>query len=889
MQNKRYPGVRPFETADKDLFFGRERDVHDLSVLITLEKLVVLFGKSGYGKSSLINAGIIPHLKEIEEEGMPFAPIVVRLGNYSGEETNITPIEKVLAGLYAVSLNTKSEPNLGINVSQEPNPKILDSAFMENLVAERSLWYHFKQRQTLGNPRYLLIFDQFEEFFTYPVVQQETFKAQLAELLYSDMPQQVREATPNFDKAQRLFLSKPLDVKVLFSIRADRMSQLGKLKDKLPAILHKCFELKGLSESQAQESIEKPAQKQGDYITPPFTYSPEALRLMLKKLGENKQQLQNSGIEAFQLQILCEYLEEEVSKGRVSQNRVEPEHFEDKIEMIYEGYYQRLLDKLPKKTANTAQRMIEESLIFNDAQTGESRRLSMDSDILVQRYSGKGVTHETLRILENAFLLRREANTMGGFSYEVSHDTLVGPILRMKNERLSWESQRRLLGIIGVMMLILAIVTGVVFYFYKLKGEAVIAKDEALRLRNVSLKKADSLNMALKEIGAQKDSIDKQQRLTEFALGQLEDASAQIAALLVDDSKKMIYEIRYDMALEKLRAALPLKSKKNDVLKGLLELAFFYNEAGQYQQARGIVENVLLFCAVTRDKALPNKPTRFALNEIIKSMDPIWYDSLKLKYYPQMIDVKGGAFCFGSIASVEKCDTNLFYLATVDNFRIARTETTVWQYFLYATATGRKMEKPSWGWAGDNPVVNISWYEAIAYIVWLNKQYGKEQVYALNIPPDPNELDNSQRLNWKKVVKWDAKGYRLPTEIEWEYAARGGINGNKYIYSGSDNIGSSGWFKFNSDNRTQKVGIKIKNSLGIADMSGNAYEWCWNWTDPLSPTDSRRMQAPKEGQYPVLRGGSWNFLSEESKILSKGSENPKAKSDFIGFRVIFSL
>jgi len=889
MENKRYPGVRPFETADKDLFFGREHDVHRLSVLITLEKLVVLFGKSGYGKSSLINAGIIPHLKGIEEEDMHVAPIVVRLGSYSGEETKTTPIEKVLAGLYAYSLNKKSEPNVEINVSQESNPKMLDSAFLGNLVSEQSLWYHFKRRQTFGNARYLLIFDQFEEFFTYPVVQQEIFKTQLAELLYSDMPQSVRAATPNLDKAQRRFLSEPLDVKVLFSIRADRMSQLDKLKDKLPAILHKCFELKGLSESQAQEAIEKPAQKQGDYSTPPFTYSPEALRLMLKKLGENKQHLQNTGIEAFQLQILCEYLEEEVSKGRVSKNRVEPAHFEDKIEVIYEGYYQRLLDKLPKKTAKTAQRMIEESLIFNDVQTGESRRLSMDSDILVQRYTGKGVTHETLHVLENAFLLRREANNMGGFSYEVSHDTLVGPIFRMKNERVAWENQRRLVRIIGVMVLALAIVTGVVLYFYKLKGDAVIAQNEALRLRNVSLKKADSLNLALKEIGIQKDSIDKQQQLTEFALGQLEGASAQIASLLVKDSEKMIYELRYDLALEKLRAALPLKSRKPDIIKGLLELAFFYTEAGQYQQARGIVENVLLFRAVTRDKALPNKPTRSALNEIIESMDPIWYDSLKLKYYPQMIDVKGGAFCFGSIASVEKCDTNLFYLERVDNFRIARTETTVWQYFLYATATGRKLERPSWGWAGDNPVVNISWYEAIAYIVWLNKQLGKEQVYALNIPPDPNELDNSQRLNWKKVVKWDAKGYRLPTEIEWEYVARGGINENRYTYSGSDNIDPSSWFKFNSDNRTQKVGTKIKNSLGIADMSGNAYEWCWNWTDPLSPTDSRRMQAPKEGQYPVLRGGSWNFLAEESKILSKGSENPKAKSDFIGFRVMLSL
>jgi len=441
MQKKRYPGVRPFETADKDLFFGRERDVQDLSVLITLEKLVVLFAKSGYGKSSLVNAGIIPHLTKSEDLDMPIVPIIVRLGSYSGEETSTTPVQKVLAGLYSDLYKTNSESNIEIDISQKPDYKISDSKFLEKLITDESLWYHFKRQQTRGDLRYLLIFDQFEEFFTYPIVQQESLKSQLAELLYIDMPQLVREAAQNLENAKRRFLSKSLDVKVLFAIRADRMSQLDNLKDKLPAILHKRYELKGLSKVQAQEAIEKPAQKQGDYHTSPFTYSPQALRLILEKLGESKQNVQNTGIEAFQLQILCEYLEGEVVAGRIFQNRIEPEHFADKIEAIYEGYYQRLLDKLPEEVSKAAQRLIEESLIFSDDKTGESRRLSVDSDALVQRHSHLGITHETLRALENAFLLRREANSIGGFSYEVSHDTLVKPIVNARELRLTEEAR----------------------------------------------------------------------------------------------------------------------------------------------------------------------------------------------------------------------------------------------------------------------------------------------------------------------------------------------------------------------------------------------------------------------------------------------------------------
>jgi len=418
---KRYPGIRPFETSDKDIFFGRDRDIQDLSTLLTLERLVVLFGKSGYGKSSLLNAGLIPWLQDhIDPEEPSLIPLVIRLGSYI-EKTSLSPVESMLK-----RVAEKMYPNEEVD-------------FLNEYLPEDSLWHSFKRSTPYPTIvegkgiRFLLIFDQFEEFFTYPLVQQDIFKAQLADLLYTDIPQILREAAPRLSPTQRRFLAEPLDIRILFAIRADHISYLDSLKDKLPTILHKRFEIKRLSEQQAKEAIEKPSQQLGDYASPIFEYSPEALKMIFQKLGENQlSKEQSRGIEAFQLQILCEYLEGEVIAGKILNNRILPNHFYDKIDAIYEGYYQRLLDKLLPPIAKAAQHLIEESLIFIGEQNSEPRRLSVDADVLVQRHRYEGITYETLQVLENAFLLRREPNSVGGFNYELSHDTLIRAILSTK-------------------------------------------------------------------------------------------------------------------------------------------------------------------------------------------------------------------------------------------------------------------------------------------------------------------------------------------------------------------------------------------------------------------------------------------------------------------------
>lgn len=426
----RYPGVRPFETIDRDVFFGRDRDRDDLLGLIVLEKLVVLFGKSGYGKSSLLNAAVLPAL-----EARGYQSMTLRMGTFT--QGQLTPTELIVNRLAEKS---------------EPSPEL---AFLDKICPNKSLWYEFKRRTTLESdpsainrvPSTVLVFDQFEEYFQQPPALRRAFEDQLAELLYTEIPQEVLDNSLDCTDEQMTLLLRPLDVRVVFSIRADRLSELDGMKTRLPAILQKRYELRALSREQAREAIEKPADQPGDFVSPRFTYAPEALDQILRDLLRSNQ-AQQTGIEAFQLQIVCDHLDNRVASGQV------PDRDSDgrpdvgvadlpDFEHVFGEYYARRLDLLPPESRAAARNVIEEELIFENEQTGEARRISLDKDILLQNAAAFGATETLLHDLENTFLLRREPNPLGGYNYEISHDTLLGPVLRSKHERLAGERATR--------------------------------------------------------------------------------------------------------------------------------------------------------------------------------------------------------------------------------------------------------------------------------------------------------------------------------------------------------------------------------------------------------------------------------------------------------------
>lgn len=430
MSQNRYPGVKPFERTEQNIFFGRDQDIEQLYELILLEKLVILFGKSGYGKSSLLNAGIIPRLEEASEtDAEYFLPIPIRFGAYMAGKQAIPPLQQIKQRL-AEQLQPSTE-----------------MTFIDSLRPEASLWKAFKERQTSEQHRFLLIFDQFEELFTYPQEQQNAFKRQLAELLYVTIPQSIRDAAEALPDADYDRLVARLDVKAVLAIRSDQLSLLDQLKDALPAILHIRYELKPLQTDQARMAIIKPAAMVSgqNFSTEPFAYTPEAVDTVLANLADN-QPGDQSGIESFLLQMICQEIEYTVSRGQVQQKNEQGLALITEAELpdisnIYDQYYKRNLSLLPPDRQEAAKMVIEEGLLLVNEDSGEARRLSVDGGALIGRYREQGLDEPLLNALVDAFLLRRERNSIGGFNYEISHDTLIKPIAQSRQERRAEEER----------------------------------------------------------------------------------------------------------------------------------------------------------------------------------------------------------------------------------------------------------------------------------------------------------------------------------------------------------------------------------------------------------------------------------------------------------------
>ncbi|MBC7507732.1 MAG: formylglycine-generating enzyme family protein [Ferruginibacter sp.] len=223
--------------------------------------------------------------------------------------------------------------------------------------------------------------------------------------------------------------------------------------------------------------------------------------------------------------------------------------------------------------------------------------------------------------------------------------------------------------------------------------------------------------------------------------------------------------------------------------------------------------------------------------------------------YPEMIEVKGGSFEMGDELGIGEAREQPIHTVTLKTFSIAKTETTVLQWKTYCNATGRKMpETPSWGWIDNHPLENVSWDDAVAYCDWMSDKTG-------NI-------------------------YRLPTEAEWEYAARGGKQSKGFKYSGGQSIDGTGWYKENSGTGTKEVAQKKANELGLYDMSGNVWEWCLDWYGDYVAGAQTNPRGAKSGSSRVLRGGSWDGTAARCRVARRDFNGRGDRNNNCGFRVV---
>ena len=198
------------------------------------------------------------------------------------------------------------------------------------------------------------------------------------------------------------------------------------------------------------------------------------------------------------------------------------------------------------------------------------------------------------------------------------------------------------------------------------------------------------------------------------------------------------------------------------------------------------------------------------------------------------------------------------------------------------------------------PVEKVSWYDAIVYCNLLSIKEGLTPCYTIKGSTDPAAWGMSPTSTgaedydyWKSVTcDFNADGYRLPTDAEWEYAARGGQAGItdgswNYDYSGSDTSENVAWYYSNSDYTTHEVGKKQANALGLYDMSGNVWEWCWDWYGGY-PSGTEDPAGPYAGSYRVLRGGSWYYVASNCTVSNRYYDDPYYRNYNYGIRLVRS-
>lgn len=544
----RYPGIQPFGNDQSHLFKGREAEKRELLNLVILHPLVVLFAKSGIGKTSLLQAGISPQMPEHK-----LMPVFVRLNL-----TEFSPEAQVREAL------------------------IQEGVLSNEIPDDLTMWQYLKKARFVqhGKPcTPVLIFDQFEELFTlYDATQREGFVRQFADVINRRMPDHLRQNLDNeLDTLTPLQIAQresSLNVKVVLSIRSDMLSFLDQLSRPIPSILRCRYELKSLSRANAEKAIVLPAAAEGEFDTPTFAYSDFALQEILNFLQsrdtdtDDATAIDSRLIESFQLQLLCSRIEDKLPEKDSSKNIVihtdDYGHQEGLQHIINDFYHNTIQSFSPQRRLNI-QRAIEEDLIRNE------RRISMAASVL----KDWNITDSELQDLVNKRLLRKDIR-LGGAYYEVSHDTLVKPILESYTLRKAKEFRRKILVGIGIGLLFIGVAALITVWALNQRNIALDAKNEAQNARIEAEKarekaideknRADSLRI-IAETEKQRALIALNEKDLKEQQRQQEERRRKTIEIqsIVEKARAYKQNGDFDIAIEELNKALKIDNNLQSV------------------------------------------------------------------------------------------------------------------------------------------------------------------------------------------------------------------------------------------------------------------------------------------------------------------------------------
>jgi formylglycine-generating enzyme required for sulfatase activity len=278
----------------------------------------------------------------------------------------------------------------------------------------------------------------------------------------------------------------------------------------------------------------------------------------------------------------------------------------------------------------------------------------------------------------------------------------------------------------------------------------------------------------------------------------------------------------------------------------------------------------IIITSLERGKPVASAPVPVPAAVITKS--PFSDPTIGMEFVP----VKGGCFQMGDTFGDGDADEKPLHEACVSDFAMGKYEVTVTQFRRFVKATGYKTEAEKGGscrvWSGrawenksglswqnpgysleeSHPVTCVSWNDATSFATWLSGTGGTR--------------------------------YRLPTEAEWEYAARSGGKSEKY--SGGNDVNAVAWYDKNSGRKTHPVGQKLGNGLGIFDMSGNVWEWTGDWFAGYSSDRQQNPTGASTGANRVFRGGGWGTIARHVRASNRGGNAPGGCAYSLGFRLV---
>jgi formylglycine-generating enzyme required for sulfatase activity len=381
----------------------------------------------------------------------------------------------------------------------------------------------------------------------------------------------------------------------------------------------------------------------------------------------------------------------------------------------------------------------------------------------------------------------------------------------------------------------------------KKAAEEVAAKKAAEEIAAKKAAEEAAAKKAAEEIAAKKAA-------EEIAAKKAAEEAAAKKVAEEEAAKKVAEEIAAKKAAEEAAAKKAAeeaakKAAEEEAAKKAAEEAAA-KKAAEEEAAKKAAEEI------AAKKAAEEAAAKKAAEEIAAKKAAEEEAAKKAELNMEMVLVKGGAFFTMGCTSEQRADCN-------DDERPIQNVSLNDYYISKYPVTQRLWKKvmgtnPSHFSGPELPVESVSWNEVQMFVKELNAMTGKK--------------------------------YRLPTEAEWEYAARGGVKSKSQKYSGSNDLGKVAWHGNNSEQRTHDVGTKQPNELGIYDMNGNVWEWVQDWKENYSSSQKLKTNpaGPNFGINRVYRGCSWQDADLFCRVSRRGGSNPDFSSSFVGFRLVLA-